>query len=1015
MNLKEALNSWKPAFQAFFKTKKFKFFLVLTLFYHSIFNGFTGSFLLNKAMQSTLNGTFTGSFEKFSLFYGFVLEDVEILAPESFQRESIFRAKRISLQYNLPAFFVLRFKLSEISLTDPKIHLHQVGGKWNFESLLPPSPPKEPPPPEEPDEPLTEINTYLPVSAYLHFFIQNLHATVHIEDPEKPLRASLEGYQISLLLDTHRFSKLPLSPKAAEILEVFQLHMNPTLPPKISYKDKAAEFSTDLDLKMVLDWDSLSSPKKFLSVMRIGKEVIPLQYLNKALPPFGFLISYQLSLEPIEDSLTLESFLIQFSNQNWLDLSGKISHLTSKDPQVNLEVKDSQIDLNPLDDLLNKFPGLTDMDIQGNLSLRGIGAKGPVSQLVSKFEVHAKDIIVVQGSSKHSIPKLDIDIGATLNLLDKTISTDKDVLPILDYLHFKEFYVDYNGIILTLKGTIDPKTNVDCELLIKNIQLGNFVKTLQGTTEIKILIGGDRLTFLKLDSSVEVQKLRYLMGKSLSGKNDIQIHFLNTIDLGAGLKLEDLQLDSFTLLLKNELKETAISLQTKLNLEMKKGLKLQIQDLLLKTNLTKLIPTLPIVLRSTIANLRESLGNEITLGGELDLSSSTLFKQIQIALKASLPGLELNDLLFFGKVKLNSDKEESVEIESIQLSGYEKKLKANYRGRFFKPFTANPPFGDYTGALSGNFTLESEGYRYLSKGIFFKGDIDFDLDIQGALIRGAFKSKDSGFKLVEGCPGENCIETEIAGIKMDFPFLHDIHDKTTENLISGNAESFVQNYGLTKPANFSIDRITSNHPIQKGVKFDFVKSSDSLPGISAFLEYKENFLVLDNLKISTLDGVIFGKDFIVNIGTGDPSKIQYNAVLQVRDIDLKQILSPASRKKIKDGKIKADINITGQNLTDPVANVDLFFSIFQIGEDFGRSAVNIVSPTNFVTDRIINSYSVNKIEVEINHGLVYARVLFNPSVMNSLLFQVENDRIQQERIPLANFLKRAQSELSEFE
>ena len=172
---------------------------------------------------------------------------------------------------------------------------------------------------------------------------------------------------------------------------------------------------------------------------------------------------------------------------------------------------------------------------------------------------------------------------------------------------------------------------------------------------------------------------------------------------------------------------------------------------------------------------------------------------------------------------------------------------------------------------------------------------------------------------------------------------------------------------------------------------------------------------MDNLKISTLDGVIFGKDFIVNVGTGDPSKIQYNVVLQVRDIDLKQILSPASQKKIKDGKLKGDINISGQNLSDMVANIDLFFSIYQIGEDFGRSAINIVSPTNFVTDRILNSYSVNKIEVEINHGLVYARVLFNKSVMNSLLFQVENDRIQQERIPLANFLKRAKSELSEYE
>jgi hypothetical protein len=58
------------------------------------------------------------------------------------------------------------------------------------------------------------------------------------------------------------------------------------------------------------------------------------------------------------------------------------------------------------------------------------------------------------------------------------------------------------------------------------------------------------------------------MGKSLSGKNDIQINLLNTVDLGSGFKFEKLKIDSFTLLLKNELKETAVQLKTKLDLEL---------------------------------------------------------------------------------------------------------------------------------------------------------------------------------------------------------------------------------------------------------------------------------------------------------------------------------------------------------------------------------------------------------------------------------------------------------------
>ena len=997
------------------QTRKFKVFFILLLLYKSIFNMFVGDFIISKVINSVILGSYTGNVKQFSLLFGIVIEDLEIHAAESFQKESIFKTKRLSLQYNLPAFLFLRFKISEISLTDPFINLHKVDGKWNFESLSSPSTKPEVPEPETLESSSTEINTYLPISAYLHFFIHNLNVSVKIEDKEKPLSATLENFSLSIKLDTYRFTKLPLSLKASEILELFQIQLNSNNTPKISYRDTSSKINSNVDMRLILNWDSVSHPKKFQSELMFGNEQIPIQFENNNLPPFGIMLSYALEFDPSKDLIELKSFLLEFSKINWLNIAGKVEKVTTNNPEINIVVQESKIDLNPLGEIVKKLPGLVDMDLAGLISLKGIKVFGTLNSLLVTSEIHGNDIIVLQGGVRHSISKLNIKIDSKLNLEDKTESTDMDVLPILDSLEFKEFFINYNGILITLKGIIETKTKVDCELSILNIQLANFVKTLQGMTEVKVLIGGDKLSFLKLDSKIDIKSLRYFIGKSLSGKNDIQISISNSIDLGSGFKFEKLKIDSFTLLLKNELKENALQVKTKLDLELNKAMNLKVYDFLSNIDMTKLIPTIPLLLRNTIAGIRNGLGNNISLGGSVDLFSKKEFNNINLNIKAVLPGLELKDLQLNAGIRLNSDKEESINIERLELTAYDKKLKANYKGRLYKPHTANPPFGEYTGDINGNLTLESEGYRYLTKGIYFKGDIDFDLDIKGAIVQGTFRSKDSGFKIKQDCPGENCSETEIAGLKMNIPFLHDINDKTMENLISGNSENFIQNYGLTKPPNFSINRITSNHPIQKNMTFDYVKSNDTLPGISAYLEYKENFLFLDNLKISTLDGVIFGKDFIVNVGTGDPSKIQYNIVLQVRDIDLKQILSPASQKKIKDGKLKGDINISGQNLSDMVANIDLFFSIYQIGEDFGRSAINIVSPTNFVTDRIINSYSVNKIEVEINHGLVYARVLFNKSVMNSLLFQVENDRIQQERIPLANFLKRAKSELSEYE
>jgi hypothetical protein len=137
-------------------------------------------------------------------------------------------------------------------------------------------------------------------------------------------------------------------------------------------------------------------------------------------------------------------------------------------------------------------------------------------------------------------------------------------------------------------------------------------------------------------------------------------------------------------------------------------------------------------------------------------------------------------------------------------------------------------------------------------------------------------------------------------------------------------------------------------------------------------------------------------------------------LLQIRDIDLGELLPKEMQKKIDDGKIKLDLNIAGKNLTDPIENLELFFSTFYIGEDFGKSAIRIVSPENWMTDRIINSYRVDKIEVELTKGLVYAVIKFQKSVFNTLVFNVENDMISQERIPLASFLKRTEKELATY-
>jgi hypothetical protein len=479
--------------------------------------------------------------------------------------------------------------------------------------------------------------------------------------------------------------------------------------------------------------------------------------------------------------------------------------------------------------------------------------------------------------------------------------------------------------------------------------------------------------------------------------------------------LEDLQIEKFILLLKNDSNETAVSLKSQLNLDMQKGLLVELKNIALNSNMTALIPTLPTALKNTISGIRSGLGNKLDLTGNVFYEKRGFADQIIVKLGAVFPAIELKDLNILLEIVLQNDRVNTIQINKIHLDAFEKKLQANYSGKFYKPFTPNPPFGDLTGELKGNFTLEAESPKYVLKGITFSGDIDFDLLVKGPIVSGKLYSENSYLKYSNSCPGKDCQMYELFGIKMNIPFEHNIQDTTTDVLTSGNAENLMQNYGTTYPHNLSIDTIKGSHPSIKDTQLIYVAPKDGYPGLSCHVDYSDNVLRVDNLRVFALNGLIFGRDILFNVGNGDSKQMEFAAVLQIRDIDLKQLLREESQKKIDDGKLKADLSVKGRDLTDPVGNMDLFFSIFQIGKDFGKSAINIVSPTNFLTDRIIGNYTVNLIEVDLSKGLVNAKVQFDESVLNRLFFRIEDNRIKQERIPIASFLNRAKDELSSYQ
>ncbi|MCX7999314.1 MAG: hypothetical protein N3A69_10255, partial [Leptospiraceae bacterium] len=294
--------------------------------------------------------------------------------------------------------------------------------------------------------------------------------------------------------------------------------------------------------------------------------------------------------------------------------------------------------------------------------------------------------------------------------------------------------------------------------------------------------------------------------------------------------------------------------------------------------------------------------------------------------------------------------------------------------------------------------------------------LGLSLKFEKNLVTGNLYSNQSNFLVESGkCPSPDCKLFLMEGFQMNVPIQHDLSLKSERSLLLDEKSKFIQNTPIFQTYNLSLRRIVGSHPFRENTPVEYVKQIGNEPGLKGILEYKQNLFRLENLKINSLNGYIYGKHFFLNLQSFFPNKLEYLATLQVRDIDLRELLKPAVAKRIDDGKITADINISGKNFVDFIENINIFLSVYKLGRDFGKSALNVIMSSNLLQDYLVTSYSVDKIELELSRGLVYANVLFKPGILPTLFLKVENNQISLERMPISNFLSRAQAEIQTYE
>ena len=1003
----------------FLKKKSVIFLIFLTLLYNVVFNQVTGNYLLTYIFQNFSTGSYQGKVNQFSLLYGIEIESLTIRSGADFDNQIILSCDRLALQYNLPYLFFGKLKLSEISLTKPFIQILEKSGKLNVATLFPPGKPKPEEPPTE-TAPLEEINLYLPVSAYVNFFIEDLSFRMEKEKGEKFFLTEEKNLHLKLLVATKRFRKIPLNTSIVSIFETIQISLNPTQELQVLFRDNHNELNQPIASSLVLNLDSQKNPPEFHSKLNLGSNQIGLTVKNRKLPPFGLNISYDMNYIPVDDILQLSDLAIVFDKNEWLRANGKISKTITDEREFDLQIYKSKIELLPVASIYKQIPGLPNFDFRGNLELAPISVNGKMNSLLTKADIKVRDLLFKQNNTSHNVPFLNLNAEANLDLVTKEEPTKENPVPLLRTANLKTD-LSYNTLMADLSAEIDNGKKIELLLNLKSLYLKNFVSGLGGRLIGKAAVNGKTFSDLSASVNASINSFDYLIKGSKSGLNNIDLSLLAGISLGEKFSFQSASIKNISLKIKNEEYIEALGLSINGKLSMNPKLDVYVDKLSLIPDLNRLIPILPLSLKEQIAPLKKTIGYRPTLDGNIHFKDLLESMLIDGAFKITLPGININDFKSDFSVRIAKDISGEITISKFTFSALGGVLTGNANGNLIKRANQEkPPLGPYYPALTASLSLNSEKQVEILSGIKMNGAININLSLKDYIARGKLASKDTNFVFYSGACKENdytqCNLIYINRINLDFPFEHNLKITTTKNLIEGNKSKYISTYGQNLPPNFTIQNVIGTHPYIQNDLFKFLQESGVQPGFAARLDYKENVLNVNALRISTLDGFIFGKDILFNIGNANVDEMEYAATIQIKDIDLKQLLPAKSRKEIADGKIKADINLSGKNLKDPIANLNLFFSVFKIGEDFGKSAIRIVIPPNLLTDGIIGSYSqINKIEVELSKGLVYADILFQRSILSTVFMGIDNNKISQERMPLANFLNRAQSEVSKYE
>lgn len=384
------------------------------------------SFVENLA-ETNFNRLAAGSLSlevrKFNPYRGFVIENIIIKDSPEFGGGECVHIEKFVFDYQFFSVFTGNLRLNEIGIYKPKVAVKQRNGVLNFSKLMKPSVPKEKKAEdtEEEDkktdsddakiaadkekEALTEIRLPIKVSFFFKFILDGLSVSFIGDD----MKAHLNDFSMSALIDIPPFKRVPLSPEAVKIIKLVDIKINPNERLDAGLLMDTVSVAPPLLLSFNLFYSGEDSNNtRFYSNFKAGTSGTAIRFNDTQLDPLTVSADYKLYYNPVTDYFNIESFGVSFAGDRLLNISGSIDKVITEQ-NLNVAITESLINLNKVYPYVRTITKNDSMVFGGAVSLAPLSVTGNLKNILADGRISMNEVNFSMPGFATSVPDFGLD------------------------------------------------------------------------------------------------------------------------------------------------------------------------------------------------------------------------------------------------------------------------------------------------------------------------------------------------------------------------------------------------------------------------------------------------------------------------------------------------------------------------------------------------------------------------------------------------------------------------------